>query len=619
MISPERAPVRPRVILPETGDTIPLEDVVLEFQGRLGEALAIIGGAGSGKTTALAHVAAVLGENVKITFLDEPLPAELYHAVSGGAVVITLREPEESLQRISYHLAPWTDDDLAEYLLSRHPRQCASVMRRIRAAADRETPAGLPELWRVALDRMAEDESVVTVSDALRCELRACLQDREDLEAAQHYQLVTLTKSLTDAKEAYGKLRSADIDDRAFLLLRHDPVRLLLAADWLARLLESPRGRRWLKQSLPRRLVQRTGPLLTPSARQNLLRTLDRWNKSRQAMAASLLHAAGPGWVPDSDRAYNLTGAYLAGAKWPGIRLAGGRIENCDLSDSDLSGGVLDGAAAAEAWFSRANLRQASLKKIDATRADFGAAVLNLVQADFASLVGANLRGADLRGASLAGAVLRSANLIRACLDEADLHLANLGGAKIDGASFANVNFEQADLCGLPLRKANIRAARFSFARLRECDFEELELPAADFHHAILDGALLTSTRMPGANFSHARLYGARLADIDWEGADLTFADLRECTFHFGSSRSGLVGSPLAGEGSRTGFYSDEFDQQTFRPPEEIRKANLCRADLTGAQSANTDFYLVDLRGAKYTADQFEHFRRCGAILFDKG
>jgi uncharacterized protein YjbI with pentapeptide repeats len=168
------------------------------------------------------------------------------------------------------------------------------------------------------------------------------------------------------------------------------------------------------------------------------------------------------------------------------------------------------------------------------------------------------------------------------------------------------------------LRQANIGGATFCFARLRECDLEDMELPAADFHYAGLDGALLASTRMPRANFSHARLYGARLADIDWEGADLTFADLRECTFHFGSSRSGLVGSPIASEGSRTGFYGDEYDQQTFRPPEEIRKANLCKADLTGAQLADTDFYLVDLRGAKYTADQFEHLRRCGAILFDK-
>jgi hypothetical protein len=58
-------------------------------------------------------------------------------------------------------------------------------MRRVQATADRELPAGLPELWRVVLDRMAENESVTTVTDALRCEVRGWLTDREDLEWAQ--------------------------------------------------------------------------------------------------------------------------------------------------------------------------------------------------------------------------------------------------------------------------------------------------------------------------------------------------------------------------------------------------------------------------------------------------
>ncbi len=55
-----------------------------------------------------------------------------------------------------------------------------------------------------------------------------------------------------------------------------------------------------------------------------------------------------------------------------------------------------------------------------------------------------------------------------------------------------------------------------------------------------------------------------------------------------------------------------------FKSPEEIRKANLRRADLRGADIGDVDFYLVDLRQARCTADQREHFRRCGAILFDK-
>ena len=61
------------------------------------------------------------------------------------------------------------------------------------------------------------------------------------------------------------------------------------------------------------------------------------------------------------------------------------------------------------------------------------------------------------------------------------------------------------------------------------------------------------------------------------------------------------MGSPLASEGSRTGFYTDEYDQQWYKAPEEIRKANLRGADLRGAKIEGFDFYLVDLRDANTT------------------
>jgi len=120
---------------------------------------------------------------------------------------------------------------------------------------------------------------------------------------------------------------------------------------------------------------------------------------------------------------------------------------------------------------------------------------------------------------------------------------------------------------------------------------------------------------MPGANFRHANLSETGLADIDWEGADLSGADLGGATFHLGSSRSGLVGSPIACEGSRTGFYTDDYEEKYFQHPEQIRKANLQCANLRGALVENVDFYLVDLRGAHYDPDQERHFRRCRAIL----
>ena len=126
---------------------------------------------------------------------------------------------------------------------------------------------------------------------------------------------------------------------------------------------------------------------------------------------------------------------------------------------------------------------------------------------------------------------------------------------------------------------------------------------------------LFTGSRLVRANFRKAELINTGLADIDWPDADLRDANFTNASFHLGSSRSGLVGSPIASEGTRTGFYTDDYNDQDFKAPEEIRKANLCGADLRGAKVEQCDFYLVDLRGAKYTEAQRDHFVRCGAIL----
>jgi uncharacterized protein YjbI with pentapeptide repeats len=123
---------------------------------------------------------------------------------------------------------------------------------------------------------------------------------------------------------------------------------------------------------------------------------------------------------------------------------------------------------------------------------------------------------------------------------------------------------------------------------------------------------------MHGGDFHGACLRHAGLADIDWEGVDLQRADLRGASFHLGSTRSGLVGSPIACEGSRTGFYTDDYHDMSYKRPEEIRKANLRGADLRGANLDRVDFYLVDLRDALFSGGYAEHLRRCGAILEDR-
>src|SRR6266446_5667735 len=74
MIEPKLAPVKPRVISPQTGEVIPLEDVIRElldsgFRGQIW----IVGPAGTGKTTALHHLAAVFFNCLsKIKLVDGP-------------------------------------------------------------------------------------------------------------------------------------------------------------------------------------------------------------------------------------------------------------------------------------------------------------------------------------------------------------------------------------------------------------------------------------------------------------------------------------------------------------------------------------------------------------------
>ena len=120
---------------------------------------------------------------------------------------------------------------------------------------------------------------------------------------------------------------------------------------------------------------------------------------------------------------------------------------------------------------------------------------------------------------------------------------------------------------------------------------------------------------MSQCNFEGAALNNARMALINWEYCDLRNADLRGCSFHLGSTRCGLVGSPYPSHGTRTGFYTDEYKEQYFKPPELIRKANLFGADLRGANITGVDFYLVDLREAKYDRGQLDQLISTGAIL----
>lgn len=602
MIEPQRASVRPRVISPESGEELLLEEVVRSYlEAGLNRTIHLRGDPDSA-AMALRHLAFVFAGTPEVRLRAAPLPTVLLRCKQGEHVLAT------------YGLASWGRDDWIEYLLAEHRERCASVMGRLLRRDEADPLDGSPFLWRVVLDLMAADESLTSVREAVLRHVGSLLDDIAFLPKVQAACLDSVVLShKVEPKLAWSLSPSLR---RALppLLVSHPVLRLLLAADKIAADLGAGDDCSYLIHRLPRELVREAARLVAPlpEATEQLRRVVvtRRW-----AMAASLLHATNCGWVPDPERLPSLAGAYLSGAAWPDASLVGLNGQNADFAGADLRRADLSGANLASANLSGACLQRALFERANATWASLDRADLSFLRATGASFRYADLRGADLDGALLVGACLDAAKLDGACLTGADLRRASLEVATLGDADLSGANLSGAKLAGVRLNQSRCIGAAFMGADLTGCDLEGLELPAADFTGANLTNALLTGTSMADGRLDGARLRNAGLAEVDWERASLRGADLTGASFHLGSSRSGRVGSPIACEGSKTGFYTDDYDEQDFKSPEEIRKANLCFADLRGAILEKVDFYLVDLRGALLDPEQEEHVRRCGAIL----
>jgi uncharacterized protein YjbI with pentapeptide repeats len=621
MIQPQLALVKPRVVPPQGGEAVPLEDAIRPFieAGRRG-VIGIHGPAGSGKTTALRHLATVLPLTPHIQLMDDP-PINWPLGGSTGDLIIYASERRDPspAHLADFDLARWGQDELIEYLLAAHRERCASVIGRLQAAAADGLFADVPEIWRLVLDTMAADETLPNARAALLGYVRTHLADPEAAGQARGYCLAALLGQEEALDGFLQRLRQRGCKADVRRALRHAAVQTLLAAEQIALDLRTEQCA-YLAHRLSRGLVQEVAGRVVGNAPalDGLRRVVTEGPAAQQPTAASILHATGTGWVPGSKKPPQLSGAVLDRAVWPGVKLAGVVLDEADLSDADLTRARLYQGRARKTSFRGATLHAATMNAVNAAGADFGGADLSFIEAEKAEFDGANLARANLEGACLRSASLQGVNLTAARLVLADLHGATLSAVELAGADFTRASFGKALLLGVDLRPTRLTGAVFLDASLTHCNFEGMELSGADFENASLLGALMTGSVMPGANFRKACLREAKLAEIAWEGADLRGADLRGATFHMGSTRGGLVGSYLASEGTRTGFYTDDYYDQDFKAPEEIRKANLCGADLRGAHVADVDFYLVDLRGAQYDPEQERHFRHCGAILEER-
>src|SRR5690242_5938750 len=113
--TPGFAIVRPRVVVTRTGESLLAEDAIAEILEEYGSGFVrLTGGPGSGKTTALAHLAAVSAHNEHIIFLDEPTAEQLQPYSSDSVIIAAM--PSSGGGHMQLALQPWGLDELIEYL-----------------------------------------------------------------------------------------------------------------------------------------------------------------------------------------------------------------------------------------------------------------------------------------------------------------------------------------------------------------------------------------------------------------------------------------------------------------------------------------------------------------------
>jgi fluoroquinolone resistance protein len=624
-IWPERAAVRPRV-LPAGGaggEPVLLEQLVANklAQGAHGH-LHLSGPTGSGRTTALRHLAQCFGPRDDLVLFDHSFGVEeielVHHAllVSTGATSLPHGE--------SWRMAPWSEDDRIEYLLARHRDVCGIVLARCQNTLAWVDLQGHAALWSACLDELAQDPDPSDVTTALTRILERALDaapDHADLRAA-----------------LLAGLWRADRKDRTvFPLAFVGGVELLRAA------LEIPSAALCLGAIVARRELLLSPPCLEtwqrPWREQAVEAVASVFPLGEEALeqveqatlhdhlavrfkAMGVLHLLDPVrsaralLSPERSAAQrDWWGVGLPGIALPAARLREWKLQRCSLRGADLEGAWLDAVEANESDFSGARMQDSGWWTVSASSSDFAHS-----QAARAVFVHCKLQDSSWRHANLESSLWEEVDAPYSRFDAAKLIGAHLLDCRMFAAELGSVDlsralFERCNLSSCDFRAARLEGTVFRHCRLMRTEWSGVVARGVELSTCNLKAAHLTDSVLTGSSLQGSSLVAAGLADASWVGCDLRDVDFTHASFHLGSTRSGvLVGAPPSW-GTRTGFYPRDDGLDSSARPEKVRKADLRDCDLRGAQLDRCDFYLVDLRGALLSASQVDHLRRCKAIL----
>ena len=518
-----------------------------------------------------------------------------------------------------FSLAPWDRDDLIQFLLTTHPGQCGTILGRIPCGTYGQVRGGV-SLWIGIVETMLafphENDLHRILVSMLRPKLTAVhsLNSHDSMNWLGDQLLSAYSQSSkTDLRESIEKVVSLSDDPLYQSLLSIPSLQSRIASDRFAELLRQS-NKSILKASYRSELIIEVSKRLQghESVADFLKKSVD---GKYASTSVSILSQIDPTWKPPKGKDYKFQNAYLSGASWAGSYLEETKFGGATLTNMCLDQSVLNDS------------------------------ILHFTRCDGVSAEDACLRGIKANKASFVGVLFCRAEMCVSRWEDCDFRQSDFGSALLDGSSFVRCNLREASFCSavsnrVQFCECTLKGADFSDAQLGSSSFQGLDLRStvwcrtnlikANLERAIMDSlsmehcnlyeanlfeASLTGSRMKETSLLRANLANTKLGEVNWENCDLREAILTGATFHYGSTRAGIVDSPYPSHGTRTGFYTDDREELYFKEPELIRKASLVGCDLRGARFHGVDFYLVDLRGAILDPLQRELLGSAGAIL----
>ena len=607
------AAVEPRTYNSD-GEVVPLVDLISDYIDSKTLAVRLVG---EGKSTAIAHLQNYFTGQPKLRFLDNGESIEDLKAWD----LTVYTAPSFTHGSVKLKLARWSRDDCIDYLLATAPDRCKSVMGRLMVSEDLWLASGSPRVLARTLDVMIEQDDVTTIEAAILTHFESLRFKHKQYRSRVISKCVEHHFDDVNAGIELQKFAPRYVDEETVKFLSVQTVRYVIATGKLIESLRQGKTPECLARMVTPIWIEYFASRLFAETNDDAVEHLNTlankvWD-SHSGNAASLLFKLDSTWQPSRQRELNLFGAQLPGFGAPELILENSLVTMAIFMKANLPFCSLANTNVTGSSFASANLTNSNLEKLVAKHADFSDANLRGVNADKADFSSACLSNANLERGGFCKTDFLGADLRNANLNFATLFFAKLNRSKMSGATLVGTKFKRTSISQVDLRHVVTRDTYFL-----KCD-----LSRSNFAGIVLDNICLRGCQISDADFSESKLHDcdltdslltcAKLGDIVWTNCNLRGVDFSGCQFHYGSTRSGIVGSPYPSHGTRTGFYTDDYFDQHFRRIEDIRKASLQGCDLIGARVKDVDFYLVDLRGANYDEAQRTHFQSCGAILTD--